>query len=54
MVIENGRNLGYAEGFNAGLKYAYEHGADYFLILNNDTVVTLDVTEQISASGRER
>ena len=37
-VIENGRNLGYAEGFNVGLKYAYEQGADYFLIMNNDTI----------------
>ncbi len=38
-IIENGRNLGYAQGFNAGIKYAYDHGADYFLILNNDTII---------------
>ena len=38
-IIENGRNLGYAEGFNVGLRYAYENGADYFLIMNNDTVI---------------
>jgi len=41
-VIENGRNLGYAEGFNVGLKYAYEQGADYILIMNNDTVAAPD------------
>jgi GT2 family glycosyltransferase len=38
-IIENGRNLGYAEGFNAGMQYAAEKGFDYFLILNNDTVI---------------
>lgn len=38
-VIEIKNNVGYARGFNTGLKYAYENGAEYFLILNNDTVV---------------
>ncbi|MDZ7336927.1 MAG: glycosyltransferase family 2 protein [candidate division KSB1 bacterium] len=38
-VVENGSNLGYARGFNAGLEYAAERGTDYFLIMNNDTVI---------------
>ncbi len=38
-IVENGENLGYADGFNAGLQFAYERGGDYFLILNNDTVI---------------
>ena len=38
-VVENGQNLGYARGFNAGLEYGYAHGADYFLIMNNDAVI---------------
>ncbi len=42
-IIENVRNLGFSEGNNVGLKYAYENDADYFLILNNDTVVDPDV-----------
>ncbi|MCC7359773.1 MAG: glycosyltransferase family 2 protein [Anaerolineales bacterium] len=33
-----GRNLGYAEGNNLGLRYALDHGAAYLLVLNNDTV----------------
>jgi len=41
-VLENGRNLGYAEGFNAGMQYASERGADYFLIMNNDAVIDPD------------
>jgi len=32
-------NLGYAEGNNAGTRYLLEQGADYVLLLNNDTVV---------------
>ena len=32
-------NRGYAGGFNAGLEYAAEHGADFFLVMNNDTEI---------------
>lgn len=39
VVIENGRNLGYAEGNNTGIRRALDEGAEYVLILNNDTVV---------------
>lgn len=38
-VIENGENLGYARGNNVGVDYALEMGAQYVLVLNNDTVV---------------
>lgn len=38
-VIRNKRNLGYAAGFNKGMAQAYAAGADYFLIINNDTVI---------------
>jgi len=38
-VIETGVNLGYAGGNNVGMRYAIELGADYVLLLNNDTVV---------------
>ena len=32
-------NVGYARGFNAGLEYAAARGAEYFLVMNNDTVI---------------
>ncbi|MBI5351473.1 MAG: glycosyltransferase family 2 protein [Chloroflexi bacterium] len=32
-------NRGYAGGFDAGLEYAAQHGAEYFLVMNNDTVI---------------
>jgi len=37
--IENETNLGFAAGNNVGARYAFEQGADYLLLLNNDTVV---------------
>ncbi|MHB8895307.1 MAG: glycosyltransferase [Candidatus Geothermincolia bacterium] len=36
-VIENPCNLGFAAGCNAGLEDALDRGADYVLLLNNDT-----------------
>jgi GT2 family glycosyltransferase len=33
-------NLGYAEGNNIGIRHAINCGADYILILNNDTIVS--------------
>lgn len=39
VVIENGRNLGYAGGNNVGLRYALERGARYALLLNDDALV---------------
>ncbi|UCF70165.1 MAG: glycosyltransferase family 2 protein [candidate division WOR-3 bacterium] len=39
-IIENGKNLGYAGGFNVGLRYAFGvENSDYCLIMNNDTVI---------------
>lgn len=38
-VIKNSQNLGFAEGNNVGIRYALKQGADYVLILNNDTKV---------------
>src|SRR4030042_3841159 len=37
--IEVKKNMGFAGGNNIGIKYALEHGADYILLLNNDTTV---------------
>lgn len=42
-VLENGENLGYTGGNNAGLRYALGQGAEYVLVLNNDTVVAPDL-----------
>ncbi|QVL57583.1 MAG: glycosyltransferase family 2 protein [Simkaniaceae bacterium] len=44
-LIATGKNLGYAEGNNVGIRYALEKGAASLLILNNDTIVTKDFLE---------
>jgi GT2 family glycosyltransferase len=38
-VLEVGKNLGFTEGNNIGLRFALDRGADYVLLLNNDTIV---------------
>ncbi len=39
LLIQTGSNLGYAGGNNVGIQSAVQHGAEYILILNNDTVL---------------
>jgi len=39
VVIENRENLGFTGGSNIGCRRALEDGADFVLLLNNDTVV---------------
>jgi GT2 family glycosyltransferase len=46
-VIKNNRNLGYTGGNNIGIRYALEHGADYVLLLNNDTLVHPDLVDEL-------
>lgn len=43
-LIENEKNFGFAVGNNIGMKYTLENNLnpDYFLLLNNDTVVNTD------------
>lgn len=38
-VLMNSENLGFARGNNVGFKYAKERGADFIVMLNNDTLL---------------
>ena len=49
-VLANKTNLGFAKGFNAGITYALRNGAEYVLLLNNDTIAAPDMVEQLMAS----
>lgn len=40
-------NLGFSGGHNLGIKYALENGADYILILNNDTYIDKDFLREL-------
>ncbi len=46
-IIVNPRNLGFAAGNNVGLRWAFAQGADYFLLLNNDTEVEPDFLDHL-------
>lgn len=50
-LIENKKNLGFAGGNNVGIKYALKSGADYVLLLNNDTVVEPEFLEELIKVG---
>ena len=41
-ILENGENLGYAGGNNAGIREILKTGPDYIFLLNNDVVVPPD------------
>lgn len=44
-LIENGANLGFAGGNNTAIRRALDTGADFVLLLNNDTVVDPGIVE---------
>ncbi len=50
-IIENEKNFGFAGGNNVGIKYAMENGADYVLLINNDTTVEKDFLREIVKAG---
>jgi hypothetical protein len=54
VLIRNDDNVGITGGHNAGVRYCLEHGFDYVLFLNNDTVVEPDFLGRLlqGADGR--
>jgi GT2 family glycosyltransferase len=55
IVIQTGKNLGYAGGNNAGIRYALSRGdCGYVWLLNNDTVVAPDaLTRMVRMAGAD-
>ena len=52
-VLETGKNLGYAGGNNAGIRYALKHQADHILLLNNDTIVDRELINEFMGVSAE-
>ncbi len=52
-IIKNKKNLGFAEGVNVGIKYALSNGADYVLLLNNDTLVEDNFLDRLIGFSEE-
>jgi GT2 family glycosyltransferase len=54
VLVENGANLGFAGGMNAGIHRALELGADAVVLLNNDTEVDPAFAEALVAAAQAR
>ncbi|MFA6096700.1 MAG: glycosyltransferase family 2 protein [Candidatus Paceibacterota bacterium] len=50
-IIENGINYGFAGGNNIGIEYSLRQGADYILLLNNDTAVESAFLSKLVEAG---
>ena len=46
IVIETGKNLGFSGGNNVGIKHALANGAEYIILLNQDTEVEENFIEE--------
>jgi GT2 family glycosyltransferase len=53
-TIRNDENLGFAEGNNVGIRAALAAGADYVLILNNDTITDEALIDELVAVAAAR
>lgn len=51
-VIETGENLGVPWGYNVGFSHALRAGAEYVLMLNNDTVVDPGMLDHLLEAAR--
>ena len=52
-IIRSEKNLGFSGGQNIGVRYALDNGADYILILNNDTIVDKNLIEELLNAAEE-
>ena len=53
-LIVNEENVGFARGINVGIRHALAQGADWVLLLNNDTTVAPDMIERLmSVANRQ-
>jgi len=52
-IIRSEENLGFSGGQNLGIKYSLERGADYVVILNNDTEVDENLVSNLIKSFRD-
>ncbi len=50
-LLTNHQNVGFAAGVNVGIQRALAGGADWVLLLNNDTVIAADMVERLVTSA---
>ena len=49
-ILHSSENLGFTGGNNLGMRAALQDGAEYVLLLNNDTVVSPELVERLLAA----
>ncbi len=47
IVLEANENLGFVEGNNVGIRYALADNTDYIFLLNNDTIVSQNILNEL-------
>ncbi|MEP7162210.1 MAG: glycosyltransferase family 2 protein [Candidatus Moraniibacteriota bacterium] len=52
-ILKNKKNLGFSGGMNVGIRFGTSNGADFFWLLNNDTVVEREALEELLGVARE-
>lgn len=46
-------NLGFSGGNNIGIKYALDHGYEFIMLLNNDTIISYDMVERLKSRSSD-
>jgi hypothetical protein len=52
-IIENKQNLGYADGVNRGAIRALDLGAEWVMVMNNDTTVSPTLFEELAKTANQ-
>lgn len=52
LLLEGGKNRGFAAGNNIGIRHALAHGADYVWLLNNDTKPATDALSALVSKAK--
>lgn len=53
-ILEAGSNLGFAGGNNLAIKWALSKGAEWILLLNNDTIVSPDFLQAFMEAAKQK
>lgn len=54
LFLKTEKNLGYAGGYNLGIKKALEKKADFVFLVNNDTILAPDILVQLIKMAEKR
>jgi hypothetical protein len=52
-IIKNRKNLGFSGGNNVGIRYALSNGADFVMVVNNDTVAGRNLLTRLLRAANE-